>query len=66
MHGPNSGGRYDPDNPTGGGNFKPDMEIDLTNVSVAPAYTGPPIPDLSGLRGGAHDQVVSAIRQVAR
>jgi hypothetical protein len=30
---------YDPDNPTGGGNFNPDMKIDLSHIS-------PPKPEL--------------------
>jgi hypothetical protein len=33
-------GPYDPNLPTGGGNFNPDMKIDTSHVSVAPPYFG--------------------------
>ena len=35
MHGPNST-PYNPDRPTGGGNFNPGIKIDTSRISIAP------------------------------
>lgn len=35
---PRSGSAYDPNHPTGGGNFNPGIQIDTSNASVAPPY----------------------------
>jgi hypothetical protein len=43
--------RHHDDYPTSGGNFNPGIKIDLSHASVAPPYTGPPIPDFSDMRG---------------
>jgi hypothetical protein len=43
--------RYDPNRPTGGGNFNPNMKIDLSHISVAPPAPPPSLAPGGGLGG---------------